>query len=437
MKIIDRSVSDVIDTEYREYAMYVLESRAVPSAIDGLKMVSRKLLYSMLNEYSGKKVKLADLSGISKLGYHHSETSAASAAVTMTADWNNNCPIFTGHGNFGSRMIQEAAASRYIFATVSPEFKKYFIDSEVAPKQDDPENPEPKFYLPIIPWVLVNGIEGIAVGFKTSILPRDITDIVKATKECLKSPVKFLENNLSIKPTFPHFKGNVVAHSENQWKTQGIIEFVGKLQYKISELPIGYDRETYVTLLNEMCDKDLIKDYSDDCSKTGFGFTIKVSLVQKEKIDCDPLKYFKLEKIHTEILTTLGTDGKLKIFKTVAELIHYFVAYRLEKFGDKLKYEADELRHEINYNECKVKFIELVLDKKFDLRSKTKAQLLEMVYNSVTTEEFGKRFVNIPVYECTLDNIAALEEQIEVDKKSLGIVLGTTPMQRYLSVLKG
>jgi DNA gyrase/topoisomerase IV subunit A len=417
MKTINRSVSDVIDTEYREYAMYVLESRAIPSVIDGMKMVHRKLVYSMLNEYAGKKVKLADLSGISKLGYHHGETSAASAAVTITADWNNNCPIFTGHGNFGSRLVTDAAAPRYIFATISPDFKKFFVDTEIVPKSLDEESPEPQYYLPIIPWVLVNGLEGIAVGFKCSILPRSIKDITDATRAYLKNQTKFIEANEPIKPTFPHFRGEVIQHSVNQWKTRGIISYIGKNFFEISELPIGYDRETYVTFLNDLCDKDLIKDYEDSCSKNGFGFKIKVSLAQKEAIEKDPFKYFKLEKIHTEILTTLGSDGKLKIFQSVAELIAYFCDFRLTMFRIKIEYDKAEVKKDIERLFYKRKFVNSVVNNDIDLKKTSKQQLLDFIENKISPEEWAKSLIRIPLYEITIDEIAKISSSI-IDKKT-------------------
>ena len=440
MKIIDRTVSDVINTEYREYAMYVLESRAIPSVIDGLKMVHRKLLYSMLNEYSGKKVKLADLSGISNLGYHHGENSAAQAAVTLTADWNNNCPLFYGHeGNYGSRMVMEAAAPRYIFASISPEFKKIFIDAEVAPQSDDDEHPEPIFYLPIIPWVLVNGIDGISVGFKTSILPRSIKDITDAVKAYLKAPERFLKDNALLPPTFPSFNGKTLPKGSSQWITQGIIKFIGKNTYEISELPVGYDRETYVTLLNDLCDKDLIKDYEDGCSKSGFNFKIKVTGAQKEAIDKDPIKYFKLEKTHTEILTTMGIDGKLKIFQSVSELIGYFCDYRLKKFGDKIEYDRAKLVKEISVLTDKQKFIQLVIDGKVDFRKTTKIELLKFIEDYVTKSEHGKSFIRIPLYEITKDTYAELEQTIaklNTDLKILEVMTSEKLFNTRINALK-
>lgn len=438
MSIVNKSVTEVINTDYRSYAMYVLEQRAIPSAIDGFKSVARKLVYAMLTEHGNKKVKLADMAGISKYGYHHGETSAAGAAVTLTADWNNNCPVFTGHGNFGSRLVQEAAAARYIFVTQSPELKKYFIDTDVAPVSANEENPEPAHYLPTIPWVLVNGISGIAVGFACNILPRSVPDLVHAVKSYLKNPDKFMKTNSLIAPTFPHFKGIVSQESENglSWKTHGTIEYIGKYTYKITELPIGYDREVYVTLLNDMIDSEKIKDYEDNCSEDGFGFTIKTNAALKEKIDQDTLKYFKLTKSHTENLTTLGIDGKLKIFGSVNELIKYFCDYRLTKFGDKIEFQKQNLTQDITVMQHKVKWIDLVARGKVNFKKLDKTGLLQSVVELVTAEEHGKRFINIPLYECTQESITALEIKIQQAMDELDLLKKTTPMTRYLEVLK-
>ena len=433
-----RSITNIIDTEYLSYSMYTLENRAVPSTIDGFKPVHRKLVYAMINVHGGKKTKVADLGSISSLNYHHGEASAMSAAITLTADWNNNCPVFTGHGNFGSRLIQEASAPRYIFASLSPEFKKYFIDTEVSPKSADEENPEPAHYLPTIPWVLVPGIQGIAVGFACNILPHSIQDLTHATKTYLKNPTKFIKEQPIIAPTFPHFKGTVAKESDDglSWSTMGIVEYVGKYTFKISELPIGYDREQYVNILNDMIDADKIKDFEDNCSEDGFGFSVKVSTTQKEKIDPDPIKYFKLKKNHTENLTTLGIDGKLKIFKSTADLIAYFCEYRLQKFSDKIEYEKSQLSVDIEQMNDKVKFIKMVISGKIDFKKLSKQQLLEAIADKITAKEHGKLLINVPMYQCTTDVLESLQMKIQESITSYTVLENTTPMQRYLSVLK-
>ena len=437
MQTEKRSIKRVIDTDYRTYSMYVLENRAIPSAIDGLKSVTRKLLYAMEAEGGRNKKKVSDIGGgLSKYGYHHGETSAMGAAVGMASDWDNNAPLFTGHGNFGSRLIQEAAAARYIFITLSENYNRWFIDTEVAPKSIDEEAPEPAHYLPIIPWVLINGTSGIAVGFASCVLPRSIKDVSAAVKKCIADPVKFLKQNAPIAPTFPSFKGEVVDGGDGSWKTRGIISYAGKYVYEITELPIGYDREKYVSFLNGLVDDGLIKDYDDNCSDAGFGFSIKVSGEQRTKIDKDPIKYFKLEKSHSENLTTLGADGKLKIFDSVAQLIHYFVEYRTSKFAEKLEYECLQLENKSSQLADKIKFIGLVIDGKVDFKKVTKEQLLHFIFTKVTEADYGKRFANIPLYECTADVVANLKAELEKTKTELKALKKVTAVDRYLEVLK-
>lgn len=435
--IIDKTVKEIIDVDFKQYAMYVLENRAIPSAIDGFKPSHRKLVYAMLNEHGSKKVKVSDLGGISKYNYHHGESSAMSAAVTLAQDWNNNFPIFTSHGNFGSRLIQEAAAPRYIYATMSKDFSKFFLDTEVALPSFDVDNPEPAFYLPIIPWVLVNGISGIAVGFAANILPRSIDTMVSETKRCLDDPTEYLRVSAPIHPTFPSFRGKVEQVSDSQWKTCGIIESTKGTEYLISELPIGFDRETYISFLNDLVGSDKIRDYSDECSETGFGFRIKVSGTQKVALEKDLMKAFKLEKIHSENLTTLGVDGKLKLFKTATELVHYFVLQRTKFIEDKIEFDIKESINKIEVSTDKIKFIKAVIDGDIDFKKTSKANLLEYISDKITPKDHGAKFVSIPLYECTTDAVKSLEDKIVSEQKNLDTLAKTTPTKLFSARLKG
>ena len=433
----NKTVTEIIDSDYMEYAMYTLEQRAIPSVVDGQKIVNRKILYAMINKFGGKKTKLNDLGSISNLNYHHGEVSAISAAVGMTQDWNNNSPLFIGHGAFGSRMIQEAAAPRYIYASLSDVYKKVFIDTEVCPPSSDEESPEPAHFLPIIPWVLVNGILGMSVGFKCSILPRSLSTIITATKAYLSNPERFLAADNPLPPTFPSFRGKTFAKGISQWVTQGVVKSAPKNTYEITELPIGYDREGYVTLLNELVDSDSIKDYEDNCSKDGFGFTIKVTSAQKDAVDNDPIKFFKLEKTHTEILTTIGIDGKLKIFQSVAELIAYFCEYRTKKFGDKLEFDKTKIREHASMLSDKLRFIQDVIDEKLPLKDTTKAEMIDHIFENITKADYGKTFIRIPLYECTPEEVAKLRSEIEGQRALLVELNSQTPEKIFSQRLNG
>jgi len=165
-------ISKVAANEWKSFAMYTVESRAIPNMIDGLKPVQRFYLYSSILNSKKEFKKVSAVSGIiSDYGYNHGESSAAGAGQLMAATWNNNICLIEGRGSFGTRLVQEAGAARYVYTRLSDNFNKYMKDIDLSPVHEDPEHEPPAFYLPIIPMVLVNGTKGIATGFVAIAFP--------------------------------------------------------------------------------------------------------------------------------------------------------------------------------------------------------------------------------------------------------------------------
>lgn len=429
---MNKSIKQVIDTEYREFSKYVVEQRAIPSLIDGLKPVQRKVLFGMLTTYKGKKTKVADLGSISRLEYHHGETSAQDAAVSMTAQWNNNVPLFLEHGSFGSRIVPEAAAPRYIHASINPDFYKYFSDFDVMDSRDD-DHPEPRCYLPTIPWVMVNGITGIAVGFASSFLPHDPKDLAKACREYIKGTLK---ETLNIKPTFPHFKGSVELNSDGKWTTNGIITRTKRNTWTISELPIGYDRSKYYNILCDLQDSGAIQNFDDACDDTGFKFVVKVDTATDEKIQAGNISMFKLTKIHSENLTALDEKGNLKVFDNHYSIIKHFCDYRMKKYSDALEYSRAECQKKIGLLMAKINFIEYVIANK-SVFSLSKKDLEAEIKSKITDDvELVDKLVSIPIYSFTEDERTRLKEAVKVLQEELDTLNKLTPKQNFLDALK-
>lgn len=429
-QIENRSVKEFIDTEYKDYSMYVLQNRAIPSAIDGFKPVQRKLVYA-LSKKNGK-VKVAELGGsLSSYGYLHGETSAQSAAIALAAPWNNNAGVFDAHGNFGSRLITDAAAPRYIYTSMAETFRKYFVDTEVAPENPDSEHPEPLHYLPVIPWVLVNGVKGIAVGYATNILPRSVKDVVNACKQYLSG-----KKVSDIDPTFPDFKGTVEKTDVGVWSASGIVE-LNRQTYTISELPPGVDRETYINMLNKYCDEGKIQDYDDYCDENGFKFKVKVARADLSKINKDPMKFFKLTKSYSENLTTIGHDGTLQIFDTVADLVKYFCDYRLDMFQVKIKSAQVENSDKLRELQDRMTFIQKVVDKEIDFGSVTKDRLEDIVSSITDGAPWTKSIMRIPVYEATADSVSELQGKIKAQSDVLDSWNSMTPGVAFGEHLNG
>jgi DNA gyrase/topoisomerase IV subunit A len=421
---LKQHIKSVIDSEYREYSMYVIENRAIPSCIDGLKPVHRKLVYSMLkNGGMARKIKLAELGGgLSTFGYHHGEASATQAAVGMSQD----C-------NFGSRLVQEAAAPRYIYSQISKAFKDIFTDMEMCARSLEEDHPEPLYYLPLIPWVLVNGIKGVAVGFATDIMPHNPKELTAA---CLQ----YIEKGKitqALTPAHLNFKGTYhTIEKDTKWELHGIVTN-SKLNYSITELPIGYDREGYINVLEKLMEADRIQDYDDLCDESGFRFNVSVTRAQKLKIENNPIEYFKLKKILTQNLTTVNEHGKLKLFNTAREIVEYFCDFRLSICDEKVVYEVEQAKSRIKFLDAKLRFTNHVVNGRLTFKDKDASKLIDHIrFTSDITEESAKKIISIPAYSFTTDNVMKLTAEIEEENKTLRYWLDTTGKKEYTKALK-
>jgi DNA gyrase/topoisomerase IV subunit A len=283
----------------------------------------------------------------------------------------------------------------------------------------------------------VNGVSGIAVGFKASILPRKPKDLAKAVAACIDDREKYLKLNKIILPTFPDFRGDVEHVEGNQYLTRGKVDYIGKYTYNISEVPVGHDRASYLKILNDLYEADKIKDYDDKCSGAGFGFDVKVSVSQKVEIDKDPVKFFKLEKTYTEILTTIGYDGKLKIFQNVSELVDYFVTYRTSKFGDKIEWEREVLKSSIKKMNHKQRFIQAIVDRSLVPSGMKKLALEAWITNNIDDSDEARKLAALPLYSCTIDEVEKLKSEIMEKYAILAELLKTNATIRYKEVLNG
>lgn len=410
---MQKTIQQLIDQDYKDYSKYVVKNRALPSNVDGLKPVQRKILFSML-QTNGKK-KVAEIgSGLSSYNYHHGEKSAQDAVSKMGQSWSNNIPLLKGHGNFGSVMVHEPAASRYIYAELSTIVPYIFKDTDLAPKSSDIEDPEPEYFLPIIPFQLVNGIQGIAVGFATNIMPHDPKSIVKACRVALRG--KAMEPIVS----WPSFSGEILTDGSGKYVFNGIVEEQGAFGYLIKELPVGYDRLKYVANLEKLLERDVISDYSDDCSKEGFRFKIKVSRAQrdafKKKGVLESLKLQTSETQNIVMVNHMALDNTfVYIPESVSKYIEDFVQFRLGFYEIRIKRDISIMEERINFLRSKERLIESFIadSKKYVVafsksKQESKAALIGLGYPDSHIE----RLVSIPLYSLSTENLQQLKADI-------------------------
>ena len=433
----EKTISDFLANEYKEFAMYVVEGRAIPSVIDGFKPSQRKIIHvaNQIWKTGGEKtLKVFQLSGkvASDCFYHHGDASLSNAIITMAQKFKNNASLLEEDGQFGSLRSPQAGAPRYIGTKLSDNFRLIYKDFELLEhKEEEGESIEPKFFLPIVPTVLLNGSSGIAVGFASNVLNRDIKSIIDACVKVLAD-----KNSEEIKPSLNGFTGEFVQDLENnkRWIIRGKFSKVNTSTIKVSELPPSMTYERYEEILDKLVDDKLITSYDDNC-KDNIDYTIKFTRADLEKLDDDKLvKLLKLEESSTEIFSTLDEFGKLMIFENTKDIIKYFVNFRLKYYHKRKQFLIDKMNRELKVLSNRGRFIKSIIDGKLKVNNVAKALIIEGIelMGLDKIDDSYDYLLRMPIYSLTKEMYEKIKEDFLSKKEEIKILEATDPKDMYL-----
>ena len=180
-----KNISNLYKDWFLEYASYVILERAIPKIDDGLKPVQRRILHSMQEINDGRYHKVANIIGHTMQYHPHGDQAIGDALVNL----GQKDLLIDTQGNWGdTRTGDKAAAPRYIEARLTPFALEVAFNKNITEFQTsyDGRKKEP-VSLPIkFPLVLSQGVEGIAVGLSTKVLPHNFNELVKASISILK-----------------------------------------------------------------------------------------------------------------------------------------------------------------------------------------------------------------------------------------------------------
>jgi DNA gyrase/topoisomerase IV subunit A len=426
-----------LSDEYKEFAMYVIEGRAIPSVIDGFKPTQRKIIHisnGIWKTGNEKALKVFQLSGkvASDCFYHHGDQSLSNAIINMAQRFKNNAPLLEEVGQFGSLRSPQAGAPRYIGTKLSENFRLIYKDFELLKfKEEEGEIIEPEYFLPIVPTVLLNGSSGIAVGFASNVLNRDIKSIIDA---CLK--VLNGKKAGEVKPSLNGFTGDYIQDSENnkRWIIRGKFVRSNTTTVKISELPPSMTYEKYEEILDKLVDDKVIVSYDDNC-KDNIDYTIKFTRYDLEKLDDEKLvKILKLEESSTEIFSTLDEKGKLMIFECTEDIIKYFVNFRLSYYDVRKKHLLNKMNRELKILSNRGRFIKAILDEKLKVNNVSKSEIITRI------EEMGLDLIDdsydyllrMAIYSLTKEMFDKLKQDFIEKKVEIKAMEETDPKDMYL-----
>ena len=373
--IIQLDFSEEMRNSYRDYAMSVIISRALPDVRDGLKPVQRRILYAMSElGLSPDKPhrKSARIVGDTMGKYHpHGDSSIYDALVHMSEDYSLSVPLIDGHGNFGSIDGDSAAAMRYTEARLSPgamtlltNLDKGLVD--YMPNFDNSEK-EPMVLPAMIPNLLINGTTGIAVGMATNIPPHNPSEVIDGVIACIDKPSISVYELMQYIPA-PDFPtgGTIVNQSallpmyetgEGRLKVRAktVIEKgeYGRQNIVITEIPYtvaGNKTKLVESLSSLMRDKvfDEIYDVRDESSKEGIRIVIEV----KKDRDVQNLLnglYKKTAMEDTYSVNLLAVKNQQPIVFNLKTLITEFISFQKDLYTKEYTHllEKSEARLEV------------------------------------------------------------------------------------------
>jgi len=392
------ALADYAQRAYLEYALSVVKGRALPDVCDGNKPVQRRILYSMFRmglAYGAagapKPVKSARVVGDVLGRYHpHGDSAAYDALVRMAQGFSQRYPLIDGQGNFGSRDGDGAAAMRYTEARLTP-IARLMLDEidegtvDFQPNYDG-STEEPHRLPARLPFVLLNGASGIAVGLATEMPSHNLREVAAATVALLKND-KLGDDELQRLLPAPDFPGggqiiSPAADIREAYRTgrgslkvraRWIIEELarGQWQLVVTELPPGTSAKSVLEEIEEITNPkvkagkkallpdqvqlkaallavlDAVRDESNKDAAVRLVFEPKSRGVSQSELITTLLSHTSLETSVSMNLTVVGSDGR-PVGKGLRRILSEWIEFRLSTVERRTRYRLQKVLDRIH-----------------------------------------------------------------------------------------
>jgi DNA topoisomerase-2 len=397
--------------------------RSINHICDGLKESTRKILFACFKrKLYTNEVKVAQLSGyVSEVSaYHHGETSLQQAIVGMAQIYvgTNNINLLSPNGQFGSRCQggQDASSARYIFTVLSKLTKLIFKEEDnyiLNYQDDDGQQIEPEFYIPVIPMILVNGGIGIGTGYSTNIPQFNPSEIIDACKFICKA-IKLADLNgdtdegldniyetiniLDINDLVPYylgFKGSIKKTENNSYISRGIYKWIDNETVEITELPIGTWTEDYKEFLENMITTGLnnLKYIENHYTSKNVKFILHFNANVRETLGDKFEQLFKIsssKNLSINNIHLFNKSGAIQKYDSTTDIIKEWAKTRVLKYFERKAYQIKILEKDFLVLSAKIRFIIDVISGNIQIMNKKLVdiakRLVELKYPRINTE---------------------------------------------------
>ncbi|MGF6923054.1 DNA topoisomerase IV subunit A [Paraburkholderia sp. 40] len=476
------TLGNYAERAYLEYAVSVVKGRALPDVCDGQKPVQRRILFAM-NEMglgdNAKPVKSARVVGDVLGKYHpHGDQSAYDALVRLAQDFSMRYPLIDGQGNFGSRDGDGAAAMRYTEARLTPIAKLLLAEIDQGtvdfmPNYDGSFE-EPKVLPARLPFVLLNGASGIAVGLATEIPSHNLREVAGAAVALIRNP-KLSHAELMQHVPGPDFPGGgqiisseaeIAAAYETgrgslkvraRWKIEDLAR--GQWQLVITELPPNTAAQKVLEEIEEQTNPkiklgkktltpeqlqtrqtllglvDAVRDESGKDAPVRLVFEPKSSRIDQTDFVNTLLAHTSLESNAPLNMVMVGGDGRPRQ-KGLSEILHEWIAFRFATVTRRTRHRLSKVDDRIHILEGRM-IVFLNIDEVIRIIRESDEPKVALMAAFGLTDRQAEDILEIRLRQLArLEKIKIEKELAELrdEKAKLEELLGSEPAMKRLLI---
>ena len=392
------ALADYAERAYLEYALSVVKGRALPDVCDGQKPVQRRILYAMQRmglAFAGaggaKPVKSARVVGDVLGRFHpHGDQAAYDALVRMAQGFSQRYPLIDGHGNFGSRDGDSPAAMRYTEARLAP-IARLLLDEidegtvDFTPNYDG-STEEPRLLPARLPFVLLNGASGIAVGLATEVPPHNLREVAAAAVALIRDPElsddavaalvpapdypgggQIISSPADIRAAYASGRGSLKVRA--RWRIEDLAR--GQWQLVVDELPPGTSSQKVLEEIDELTNPkikagkkslsaeqlqlkasvlavlDAVRDESSKEAAVRLVLEPKTRTIDPQELVRTLLAHTSLETSAPVNLTMVGADGR-PTQKSLRRILVEWIGFRAATVERRTRHRLAKVRDRIH-----------------------------------------------------------------------------------------
>ncbi len=474
---------------YLEYALSVVKGRALPDVCDGQKPVQRRILYSMArmglgfggpnNNTGARPVKSARVVGDVLGRFHpHGDQAAYEALVRMAQDFSQRYPLIDGQGNFGSRDGDGAAAMRYTearLARITTLLLDEIDEGTVAFNPNYDGSTEEPAQLPArLPFVLLNGASGIAVGMATEVPSHNLREIALACVALLRTPAlgdeelqalvpgpdypgggQIISPPADIAEAYRSGRGSLKVRA--RWKIEELAR--GQWQLVVTELPPGVSTQRVLEEIEEITNPkvragkkalsqeqtqlkasvlavlDAVRDESSKDAAVRLVFEPKTSRIEQTELITALLAHTSLETSSPINLTMIGLDGR-PTQKSLRQMLGEWISFRQTTIERRSRHRLQKVEDRIHILQGR-QLVLLNIDEVIAIIRQAEEPKQALIARFALTERQAEDILDIRLRQLARLEAIKIEQELKNlgdEQKKLQEILGSPSALRRLMV---